>query len=308
MRFVSRGHADILLVDGGWTRKRRKRRRREKKMVPFRVLGLDVRVDGGYWRRVSLFSVGCFTLGVRDRMRGWRGVISTEEEDEFGRGGERGCTICVDPASDSVQIDADERLRKNSIEVQNMVKINRVGVSLCDAAVADWVVSTDCQRGGVSPRYKKIGVALTYVAEGPMAFLIIAPTKVARRAACLGQILFQVGIILSGNYAYFNLLTIVLSMASFAGGERKVVKTVDEKEEDWRGVDVRRGRTDGVSDHRADKSGEKSSVFRADFVSGWHYIEWELRVFQSFDDRVIDGELRRRREEGGEDGRRERRR
>ena len=59
-----------------------------KKMVPFRVLGLDVRVDGGYWRRVSLFSVGCFTLGVRDRMRGGRGVISTEEEDEFGRGGE----------------------------------------------------------------------------------------------------------------------------------------------------------------------------------------------------------------------------
>ena len=88
MRFVSRGHADILLVDGGWTRKRRKRRRREKKMVPFRVLGLDVRVDGGYWRRVSLFSVGCFTLGVRDRMRGGRVVISTKEEDEFGRGGE----------------------------------------------------------------------------------------------------------------------------------------------------------------------------------------------------------------------------
>lgn len=230
MRFVSRGHADILLVDGGWTRKRRKRRRREKKMVPFRVLGLDVRVDGGYWRRVSLFSVGCFTLGVRDRMRGWRGVISTEEEDEFGRGGERGCTICVDPASDSVQIDADERLRENSIEVQNVVKINRVGVSLRDAAVADWVVSIDCQRGE------------------------------------------------------------------------------SEVQEDWRGVDVRRGRTDGVSDHRADKNGEKSSVFRADFVSGWHYIEWELRVFQSFDDRVIDGELRRRREEGGEDGRRERRR
>jgi hypothetical protein len=163
-------------------------------------------------------------------MRGGRGVISTEEEDEFGRGGERGRAICVDPASDSVQIDADERLRENSIEVQNVVKINRVGVSLRDAAVADWVVSTDCQRGE------------------------------------------------------------------------------SEVQEDWRGVDVRRGRTDGVSDRRADKNGEKSSVFRADFVSGWHYIEWELRVFQSFDDRVIDGELRRRREEGGEDGRRERRR
>jgi len=95
---------------------------------------------------------------------------------------------------------------------------------------------------GVSPRYKKIGVALTYVAEGPMAFLIIAPTKMARRAACLGQILFQVGIILSGNYAYFNLLTIVLSMASFAGGERKVVKTVDEKEED-KGNDGEAART-----------------------------------------------------------------
>jgi hypothetical protein len=86
---------------------------------------------------------------------------------------------------------------------------------------------------GVSSKYKRIGVALTYVAEGPLAFLIVAPTKMARRAACLGQILFQVGIILSGNYAYFNLLTIVLALASFAGGERKAVykKTVVEKEE-----------------------------------------------------------------------------
>ena len=86
---------------------------------------------------------------------------------------------------------------------------------------------------GVSSKYKRIGVALTYVAEGPLAFLIVAPTKMARRAACLGQILFQVGIILSGNYAYFNLLTIVLALASFAGGERKVVykKKVVEKEE-----------------------------------------------------------------------------
>ena len=90
---------------------------------------------------------------------------------------------------------------------------------------------------GVSSKYKRIGVALTYVAEGPLAFLIVAPTKMARRAACLGQILFQVGIILSGNYAYFNLLTIVLALASFAGGERKAVykKKVVEKEEKERG-------------------------------------------------------------------------
>ena len=136
----------------------------------------------------------------------------------------------MDPASDSVQIDAAERLRENSIEVLSVVEINRVGVSLRDAAVADWVVSIDCQRGE------------------------------------------------------------------------------SEVQEDWGGIDVRRRRTDGVSDRRADKNGEKSSVYRSDFVSGWHYIEWELRVFQSFDDRVIDGELRRRREEGGEDSRRERRR
>ena len=136
----------------------------------------------------------------------------------------------MDPASDSVQIDADERLRENSIEVQNVVETNRIGVSLRDAAVADWVVSIDCPWGE------------------------------------------------------------------------------SEVQEDWGGVDVRRRRTDGVPDHRADKNGEKSSVFRADFVSDWHYIEWELRIFQSFDNRVIDGELRRRREEGGEDGRRERRR
>ena len=77
---------------------------------------------------------------------------------------------------------------------------------------------------GTSPRFKRIGVALTYVVEGPLAFLIIAPTKMTRRGACLAQILFQVGIMLSGNYAYFNLLTIVLAMAIFAGEERKMVE------------------------------------------------------------------------------------
>ena len=77
---------------------------------------------------------------------------------------------------------------------------------------------------GTSPRFKRIGVALTYLVEGPLAFLIIAPTKMARRGACLAQILFQIGIMLSGNYAYFNLLTIVLAMASFAGEERKMVE------------------------------------------------------------------------------------
>ena len=74
---------------------------------------------------------------------------------------------------------------------------------------------------GTSPRFKRIGVALTYLVEGPLAFLIIAP-KMAKRG-----------------------------------------------------------------------------LFGSDFVSNWDYVERELRIFQSFNDCVGDGEFLGLREEDG---------
>ena len=127
----------------------------------------------------------------------------------------------VDTASDFVQVDAHERMRKNSIALQNVAKFNRTGVSLCDTAVAEWVFSTDCEW------------------DEP------------------------------------------------------------EVQEDWRGFNVPRRRTVGVSDHRANEDGKKRGVFGSDFVSNWDYVERELRIFQSFNDCVGDGELRGRREEDG---------
>ena len=190
-------------------------RRRRSKNVPFCSAGVDVRLDGRYRRRVHVLPMGRFTFRVRYWMRDRRGDIS---ERRYVR---RRRHVRVDTASDFVQVDAHERMRKNSIALQNVAKFNRTGVSLCDTAVAEWVFSTDCEW------------------DEP------------------------------------------------------------EVQEDWRGFNVPRRRTVGVSDHRANEDGKKRGVFGSDFVSNWDYVERELRVFQSFNDCVGDGELRGRREEDG---------
>ena len=209
-RRVVGGIDDVLVGVGGV-----RRRRRRSKSVPFCSAGVDVRLDGRYRRRVHVLPMGRFTFRVRHWMRDRRGDIS---ERRYVRRRRR---VRVDTASDFVQVDAHERMRKNSIALQNVAKFNRTGVSLCDTAVAEWVFSTDCEW------------------DEP------------------------------------------------------------EVQEDWRGFNVPRRRTVGVSDHRANEDGKKRGVFGSDFVSNWDYVERELRVFQSFNDCVGDGELRGRREEDG---------
>ena len=209
-RRVVGGIDDVLVGVGGV-----RRRRRRSKSVPFCSAGVDVRLDGRYRRRVHVLPMGRFTFRVRYWMRDRRGDIS---ERRYVRRRRR---VRVDTASDFVQVDAHERMRKNSIALQNVAKFNRTGVSLCDTAVAEWVFSTDCEW------------------DEP------------------------------------------------------------EVQEDWRGFNVPRRRTVGVSDHRANEDGKKRGVFGSDFVSNWDYVERELRVFQSFNDCVGDGELRGRREEDG---------
>ena len=114
-------------------------RRRRSKNVPFCSAGVDVRLDGRYRRRVHVLPMGRFTFRVRYWMRDRRGGIS---ERRYVR---RRRHVRVDTASDFVQVDAHERMRKNSIALQNVVKFNGTGVSLCDTAVAKWVFSTDCE-------------------------------------------------------------------------------------------------------------------------------------------------------------------
>ena len=133
-RRVVGGIDDVLVGVGGV-----RRRRRRSKSVPFCSAGVDVRLDGRYRRRVHVLPMGRFTFRVRHWMRDRRGDIS---ERRYVRRRRR---VRVDTASDFVQVDAHERMRKNLITLQNVVKFNRTGVSLCDTAVAEWVFSTDCE-------------------------------------------------------------------------------------------------------------------------------------------------------------------
>ena len=55
----------------------------------------------------------------------------------------------------------------------------------------------------------KVSLVLTYLCELGLPFFIFLPRRF-RRLSCLGLIAFQVLIILTGNYGFFNLLTIVL--------------------------------------------------------------------------------------------------
>ncbi|XP_032795513.2 lipase maturation factor 2 isoform X2 [Daphnia magna] len=56
--------------------------------------------------------------------------------------------------------------------------------------------------------FHKLSVVATYVIEIALPFLFFAPFRKLRLFSCYGQMLLQVMIIASGNYNFFNLLTI----------------------------------------------------------------------------------------------------
>ncbi|XP_050408218.1 lipase maturation factor 2 isoform X2 [Patella vulgata] len=58
--------------------------------------------------------------------------------------------------------------------------------------------------------FLKLSCALTYVIEIPIPFLFFAPVRSLRIFAFFAQLLLQVCIIITGNYNFFNLLTITL--------------------------------------------------------------------------------------------------
>jgi len=60
------------------------------------------------------------------------------------------------------------------------------------------------------PILLRIGVAMTLIIEIPMAFLLIGPVASWRRASAFLQLLLQILIVLTGNYNFFNVLTMVL--------------------------------------------------------------------------------------------------
>jgi hypothetical protein len=65
----------------------------------------------------------------------------------------------------------------------------------------------------------KLMTAATLFIEIPATLLILSPSRRARSLAFYLQVCLQVNIILTGNYTFFNLLTIVLCLSLFDGKE-----------------------------------------------------------------------------------------
>ncbi|KAJ8023409.1 Lipase maturation factor 2 [Holothuria leucospilota] len=61
--------------------------------------------------------------------------------------------------------------------------------------------------------FQKLSVVGTFVIEIPVPFLFFSPIRNLRLFAFWSQVFFQVAIILTGNYNFFNLLTLVLCIS-----------------------------------------------------------------------------------------------
>ena len=60
-----------------------------------------------------------------------------------------------------------------------------------------------------------LGVMLTYIVEIPLPLvLVLVPAQSVRRACCIVMAVFQIMIALSGNYTFFNVLTVVLCIGA----------------------------------------------------------------------------------------------
>ncbi len=67
------------------------------------------------------------------------------------------------------------------------------------------------------PILLRLGVAATFIIEIPAAFLLVCPFVTMRKVGSWMQILLQLLIILTGNYNFFNLLTMALCLPCMIG-------------------------------------------------------------------------------------------
>ena len=65
------------------------------------------------------------------------------------------------------------------------------------------------------PFLLRLSVAMTLLIEIPISFLLIAPIPIWRKIGAYLQLVLQIMIILSGNYNFFNILTMVLCIPCF---------------------------------------------------------------------------------------------
>lgn len=65
------------------------------------------------------------------------------------------------------------------------------------------------------PVLLRMGVAATLIIEIPATFMLLAPNLLCRRVGVIAQLLLQLMIMITGNYNFFNLLTMVLMVPSW---------------------------------------------------------------------------------------------
>jgi hypothetical protein len=107
--------------------------------------------------------------------------------------------------------------------LSGIVKLNANCPTWNDLSALEYHFATQCIPTPVAyyvhqlpPILLRLLVGITLVVEIPLAILLLAPTRMIRRFGASLQVLLQVAILVSGNYNFFNLLTIALMMACCA--------------------------------------------------------------------------------------------
>jgi len=109
--------------------------------------------------------------------------------------------------------------------MSGVVKIQANCPTWLNLTALEYHFATQCLPGPLAfhahqlhPFFLRLSVAATFVIEIPAAFLLIAPLASFRTVGAWLQIVLQLVIITTGNYTFFNLLTIALCLACFERG------------------------------------------------------------------------------------------
>ncbi|KAL7489755.1 hypothetical protein ACHAW6_015425 [Cyclotella cf. meneghiniana] len=121
--------------------------------------------------------------------------------------------------------------------MSGVVKIQAECPTWQNLTALEYHFATQCLPGPLAwhahqlhPILLRLGVAATFVIEIPAAFLLIFPMTTARKAGAWLQILLQVLIIVTGNYNFFNLLTVALCFVCMMGEDRNKVPNLRQRE------------------------------------------------------------------------------
>lgn len=112
-----------------------------------------------------------------------------------------------------VQTNLYEWSRQDSSQLSDMDTLDSSGISLC-YAVPPRTLGLACSSATSLSLATVSGGHLVGI-EIPGSVLLLSPATVIRRTGAVLQILLQVVILATGNYNFFNLLTIVLCLVCF---------------------------------------------------------------------------------------------